>query len=177
MRRLLIVYGTTEGQTRKIAEHVAGGVAGWTVTLHDATALPADLDPAAYDAVIVAASLHVGRHQTAVEHFVRRHRTALAASRTAFLSVSLSAAGDEHDRQDAHDCAERFLSETGWRPDALHLVAGAFRFTEYDFFKRWIMRRIAREKGTPTDTSRDWELTDWTDLDRFMAGFLHTAIP
>jgi hypothetical protein len=32
-----------------------------------------------------------------------------------------------------------------------------------------IAKRIARKAGAPTDTSRDYELTDWTALDRFVA--------
>ena len=54
----------------------------------------------------------------------------------------------------------------------LHHVAGAFRYTEYDFFKRWALKYIAWHKGAPTDTSRDYELTDWEDLARFVDGFV-----
>lgn len=50
-------------------------------------------------------------------------------------------------------------------------------FSQYDFFKRWIMRRIAREKGTPSDTSQDYEFTDWLALDGFVDDFLAGAGP
>jgi hypothetical protein len=49
--------------------------------------------------------------------------------------------------------------ETGWSPKLIHHVAGAFRYTSYDFLKRWAMKYIAYRKGAPTDTSRDYELT------------------
>jgi menaquinone-dependent protoporphyrinogen oxidase len=42
--------------------------------------------------------------------------------------------------------------------------AGAFRFTRYGFLKRWVLRYIAYRRGQPTDTSQDYELTDWTAL-------------
>lgn len=179
MAKLLIVYGTTEGQTRKIAERIAQRArdTGHEVALHDATALPRDLGPAASSAVIVAGSVHIGRHQSSIDHFVRTHRNELENRPSAFVSVSLSAAGDEHDRQDARECAEHFLAGTGWRPTTIHLAAGAFRFSQYDFFKRWIMRRIAREKGTPTDTGQDYEFTDWPALDRFVDDFLAGTTP
>lgn len=177
MATLLIVYATTEGQTRKIARAMADEARqhGFRVEVQDAAAVPDTLDPAAFAAVIVAGSVHMGRHQSAVEHFVRHHRAALERMPCAFVSVSLSAAGDADDRRDARACAEQFLTYTGWRPTTVHLVAGAFRFTQYDFFKRWIMRRIAREKGQATDTSRDVEYTDWDDLARFVATFLATV--
>lgn len=178
MATVLIVYGTTEGQTRKIAEFMAERVRrhGHEVEIHDATAVPARLDVGASAAVIVAGSLHMGRHQGALEHFVRHHHATLDRLPGAFVSVSLAAAGDAEDRRDAQGCADQFLGATGWRPTRTHLVAGAFRYTQYDFFKRWIMRRIAREKGMSTDTSHDLELTDWDDLARFVDDFV-AAIP
>ncbi|MGZ8407278.1 MAG: flavodoxin domain-containing protein, partial [Caulobacteraceae bacterium] len=62
-------------------------------------------------------------------------------------------------------------AETGWKPAAVHHVAGAFRFTQYDFFKRMMMKKIAREKGVNVDAKHDLELTDWDDLVRFVDGF------
>jgi len=179
MPGLLIVFGTTEGQTRRIAERMAeeARLCGFAVELHDATHLPPGLDPGSFEAVIVAGSVHVGRHQTSVSHFVHDHLASLQRLPSALVSVSLAAAGDGEDRADAQDCADRFLRETGWRPAAVHLAAGAFRYTQYDFFKRWMMKRIAREKGQPTDTSRDHEYTDWEALARFVDGFLATARP
>ncbi len=172
MARLLIVYATTEGQTRKIADWLAEQARGrgHDADAHDAAALPAGLDMAGYDAAIVAGSVHMGHHQAAVEHFVKAHRPALERKPAAFVSVSLSAAGDAEDRADALACAEQFLAQTGWHPARVHLAAGAFRFTQYDFFRRWIMRRIAREKHQPTQG--DTEYTDWADLGRFLDSFL-----
>jgi menaquinone-dependent protoporphyrinogen IX oxidase len=37
------------------------------------------------------------------------------------------------------------------------------------------MKRIARKAGAPTDTSRDYELTDWPRLDRFIDEVLQTV--
>jgi menaquinone-dependent protoporphyrinogen oxidase len=172
--RILIVYGTTEGQTRKIANFAGERLrnAGHTVELHDAADLSEDFDVPDCDRVIVAASLHGGRYQAGLGHWVKRNQQRLNALPAAFLSVSLSAAGDsEEDRQGLTQCVERFLDETGWRPGVIEHVAGAFRFTEYDFLKRWAMKYIAWRKGQPTDTNRDYEYTDWEGLARFVVRF------
>ena len=42
-------------------------------------------------------------------------------------------------------------------------VAGALRFTQYDFFKKFIMRMIAKKAGEK-DPSGDKEYTDWARL-------------
>jgi menaquinone-dependent protoporphyrinogen oxidase len=47
------------------------------------------------------------------------------------------------------------------------LVAGRLAYTQYGFFKRWIMRAIARREGGSTDTTRDHEYTDWDAVTRF----------
>jgi menaquinone-dependent protoporphyrinogen oxidase len=171
---IVIVYGTTEGQTRKIASFVTERLrsAGHAVEIHDAADLPRDYDLPACDRVVVAASLHGGRYQAPVVHFAARNRERLNALPAAFVSVSLSAAGDsEEDRRGLDQCVERMIAETGWRPDAVEHVAGAFRYTEYDFLKRWAMRYIAWRKGQPTDTARDHEYTEWDGLIRFVERF------
>jgi menaquinone-dependent protoporphyrinogen oxidase len=96
----------------------------------------------------------------------------LNAIPTAFLSVSLAAAADsEEDKRGLQECLETFLAKTGLKPAAIEHVAGAFRYTEYDFLKRWAMKYIAWRKGQPTDTGRDYEYTDWDALARFAEAF------
>jgi menaquinone-dependent protoporphyrinogen oxidase len=51
--------------------------------------------------------------------------------------------------------------------------AGALLYTRYGFFKRWIMKKIVRDKGSPDlDTSRDYVYTDWDGVKRFAEEFL-----
>lgn len=165
--KVLVLYGTTEGQTRKIAEFLAKHLRdiGDAVTLVDATGDTSLVDLRAYDAAIVAASLHAGQYQGPVVHFVRANHAWLNLMPSAFVSVSLSAAGtDPEDLKGIADCAERFKAETSWTMPEVHQVAGAFRFTEYDFFKRWVLKLIAWEKGVKVEPGKDVELTDWDAL-------------
>jgi menaquinone-dependent protoporphyrinogen oxidase len=62
-----------------------------------------------------------------------------------------------------------FVKETGWRPERTLPVAGALTYSRYNIFVRFVMKRIARAAGAPTDTSRDYEFTNWPALDRFAA--------
>jgi menaquinone-dependent protoporphyrinogen oxidase len=165
--KTLIAYGTTEGQTRKIADFVAIRLRklGDQVTLVEAVEAPWDLRPNEYDAAILAASLHAGIYQKPLIEFARTHHLSLCQMPAHFLSVSLSATSrDPDDLTSTAACAERFKQETGWTSAVVHHVAGAFRFTEYDFFKRWVMRLIAWEKGVSIGSSQELELTDWNAL-------------
>ncbi|MGE4063211.1 MAG: flavodoxin domain-containing protein [Rhodospirillaceae bacterium] len=176
MRRLLIVYGTTEGQTQKIAEYLASEARafGHTCNIYNVASLPPDLDLAQFPKIIVAASVHAERHQASVAQFVRRALPSLQKAQTAFLSVSLSAAGDAKERYDAWEYSRKFLSEVDWSPTKIQIVAGALRFSEHDFFKRWAMRRLAKEKRA--DRDQDGEYTDWAELHQFLKDFLGPLI-
>jgi menaquinone-dependent protoporphyrinogen oxidase len=173
--KCLMVYGTTEGQTRKIVTFMRDALTrdGHVVTLVDAVDAPADLDLSGFDRVLVAASVHITRYQAAIEDWARRHAAALSTAGAWFLSVSLAAAGtDEDDAKGLADCVDDFTKRTGWTPATVHHTAGAFRYTQYDFFKRWALKYIAWRKGGPTDTTRDYELTHWDDLTRFARQFV-----
>jgi menaquinone-dependent protoporphyrinogen oxidase len=176
MRKLLIVYGTTEGQTQKIAEYLADQARtfNYACDVRNAASLPAGVDFTQYPKVIVAASVHMERHQTAVAQFVQQALPALRKAETAFLSVSLSAAGDAKERYDAWEYSRHFLSEVDWAPTKVQIVAGALRFSEHDFFKRWAMRRLAKEKRA--DSEHDGEYTDWAELRQLLKDFLAPLI-
>ncbi len=163
--RVLVVYGTMEGQTRKIGERIVERIRehGSDAQLFDSTSLPNDLDVGAYDAVVVAASVHQHRHQASVVHFVRANLEQLRAKPTTFVSVSLATVLEE-DQPEAQEYVDQFLAETGWHPTETVLAAGALLYTEYDFFKRQIMKLIVWKGGGPTDASRDYEFTDWEAL-------------
>jgi menaquinone-dependent protoporphyrinogen oxidase len=53
-------------------------------------------------------------------------------------------------------------------PPRVKPVAGALLSTKYNFLIRFVMRRIAKKAGAETDTSRDYEYTDWVALDHFV---------
>lgn len=167
---ILILYATTEGQTRKIVRRAAQHLAQRGIT---SEVLPvteaADTDLGSCDAVLLAASVHAGRYQPAFVAWVTANHAALAARRTAFLSVSLSAASsDPEDRVAIEDVVRRFIGETGWTPGHVEHVAGAFRFTQYDFLKAWAMRWMASRRDPDADRKGEPEYTDWQALFDFL---------
>lgn len=177
MAALLIVYGTHEGQTRKIAGRIAETARelGHAADVVDSASGPVLVPPHRYHAVVVAGSVHGGRHQRSLARFVRRSLGELTHLPTAFFSVSLSATGS--DLPGARKCADRFLHETGWFPSMVRLTAGALMYSRYGFIKCWIMKRIAQKAGGGTDTSRDYEYTDWARLRDDVEVFLSRAVP
>jgi menaquinone-dependent protoporphyrinogen oxidase len=188
MKPLVILYATREGQTRRIAEHIEALIRerGHTAKLRDVRDLHEPFGSERYDGAILAASVHGGRHEPEMVAFVKRHRDTLEELPSAFLSVSLSEAGAEDPTRpddvrakaaaDAQQMIDRFLGETGWRPRRVKAVAGALLYSKYNFIVRFVMKHIAKKTTTATDTSRDYEFTDWKALDRFVDEVLSEAI-
>jgi menaquinone-dependent protoporphyrinogen oxidase len=175
MPRILLLYATTEGQTGLIAERIARALRekAHSVDLLPADADPAPLDPAAYDGVMVGASIHYGRHPAYLRTLIRRHRDALAARPSAFFSVSLSAGGPRPKPKAAQRYLDKFLRQTGWRPQLTATIAGAVRYSLYGPIKRRVMIVFVGLGGGETNTSRDYEYTDWDAVDRFADAYAH----
>jgi menaquinone-dependent protoporphyrinogen oxidase len=167
----LILYGTGEGQTAKIAARIATTISerGHEANAIDVRDRPDSLTLEVYDAVVVGASIHVGKHQDEVREFVTENRDALLGMPTAFFQVSLSSASEEK-REEAAGYIEAFLTETGWHPDRIAQFSGALRFSEYGFLKRLMMKRIAKNLLTEErESNGDIEFTDWDAVDAFAA--------
>ncbi len=63
----------------------------------------------------------------------------------------------------------------GWYPAGVANFAGALRYTRYGFFKRLLMRSIARKEGSPDlDARRDYEYTDWSAVNGFVEDFVRS---
>lgn len=184
MSAIVLVYATRQGQTRKIAEHLAQALEPLGLSCHavEASEVREPFPLACYEGAILAASVHIGKHEPEMVGFVKRHREELEAMPTAFLSVSLSEASAEDatrsqeareaSRAEVERVLEDFYAATEWRPGRALPVAGALLYTQMGFFLRFVTRRMAKKDGGPTDTTHDYEYTDWAALDHFAEEFV-----
>ncbi|MDQ2089815.1 flavodoxin domain-containing protein [Marimonas arenosa] len=172
--KVLVAYATREGHTRKIARHVTDRIydAGNTAELL-ALGDAGDVDLQRFDRVILAAPIHVGHYRRALTDFASSHANSLAAMPTLFLSVSLAAAGhDAEDWKTLDRILDEFEEATGWKPDRVEQIAGAYRPSDYDIFTRFIMRRILANKDPEADLDADRDYTDWPGLESVIDDWL-----
>ena len=182
-----VFYATTDGQARRIAARFAEAFVerGFSSRAIDVAAFsPGDVSWDRVRAVVVGASVHAQRHQRSARAFVRRWAAPLNARPSLFFSVSLTAAAEDGpEREEAVRIAEDFVSAAGWHPGRTFCVAGRLAYTQYRWLTRAVMKRIARQHGQPTDTTRDYEFTNWTEVVRaaddlarqVAAGHVHAA--
>jgi menaquinone-dependent protoporphyrinogen oxidase len=171
---ILLAYGTTEGHTLKISNFAAECLTqlGHSVIVSEANRAPTDL--AGFNAIILAARVHAGRHHRAVIDFASTHREALRSKPSAFLSVSMSAALlSPGDSERLADYRSSLTKRTGWAPASYHDVAGARLYTRHNLIARWILGVVDRGRF---DTSHDHEFTDWEDLRAFLRDWSRVAV-
>ena len=179
-RRALVVYASRHGQARKVAEHLAAALRnrGLSVDLCNVEQREPAPVVSDYQVAVLVASVHAGRTQSEMVEFARAHREALEHMVTGFVCVSLSraieklgksAASRARAASEVARAIDGFVAETGWRPKVVEPVAGALRYREYGLIMRLMMRALARSGELDTDTTRDYEYTDWPELTQFAA--------
>ena len=171
--KLLFVYGSTEGQTKKIADkcslHLEGG--NHDVSLKDCRHGMPNLNILSFDGAIIAGSVHQKRHQKSLENFTLAHRKELMKIPTLLLSISLSIAF-RNGASEAQKYVEDFYEITGFKTEKFCLVAGALKFDQYDHYMDQIIRHVVLENQQ--DIREDKEFTDWPALYKTLDAFCDT---
>ena len=173
MARILVLFSSYDGQTRRIAERAARGL---IAAGHSARACAFDTSDAlenldGYDAVVVGSAVRFGRHSPAFAKRLRAHAAELARRPNAFFSACLSIAGPRPRPDLVAEANEKFFRAARWTPQEVASFAGALLYRRYNPLLRLVMRFIVSQAGGDTDTSRDYEYTDWPAVDRFAAEF------
>ena len=182
MRKVLIIFATREGQTEKVARRIAAELAGAHVhvRLLDAKEPPADIaaDLGNYDLLVFGASMHAGGLEREIVDLVNRNGARIEQSRRSFFLVLLSAATKQPELREKWLADARAKMEEQLEVDFpdCEMIAGALAYTRYSAPVRWMMKRIAGKAGGDTDTSRDYEYTDWKQVERYARRLLD-ALP
>ena len=175
MGDILILYGTSEGHTAKVAKHLAqlARLRDYSVALREVKELTPDFKLESYQAVVIGASIHAGKYQSEVKDFIEHNSASLKHIPSAFFSVCLTAAQTgEQTKLQVSQYIKQLLDDTNWQPLKIGSFSGALLYTQYGFFKRYLMKMMAKKNGGDTDTSRDYVYTDWNGVEQFMDEFL-----
>ena len=168
MARILILYSTTDGHTRKICDRLRSLIAPRG---HEVEVASITQDPAAnlelFDAIVIGASIRYGKHSPLLFDFIRRHARLLNERPSAFFSVSVSARKAKNSRPDTNPYMRKFLRRISWRPGQLAVFAGKIDYPRYTSFDRFMIRFIMLITGGPTDPQAVVEFTDWGQVEAF----------
>lgn len=178
-KKLLIIYGSSEGHTSKIAHYLDQqarnqGFSSSSVNVQPIKSVATLTNKIKHsDCVIIGGSVHLGQHQLKIKRLLETHLSLIQSKPSVFFSVSLMAASPRSvDRDLAKKQAQQFLHDQGWQPDKMWTIAGALLYTHYSWMTRMLVKWQVGRRDGDTDTSRDYIYTDWKDLELKLKRFL-----
>lgn len=169
MKKKLILYSTTDGQTLKICERIKTIVSSEIdiVSLDNIESIKLDL----YDLVILGASIRYGKHKLEVSNFVLNNKEVLESKKTAFFSVNAVARKENKNTPETNPYILKFLKQTNWKPDYVEVFAGKINYPKYNLIDKYIIRFIMWITKGPTNIKNVYEFTDWSKVDHFASKF------
>lgn len=168
MKKILILFSTTDGHTHEISKRITEIVQqkGHKVDLMPLIDHP-DIDITPYDRIVVGASIRYGKHNPEVYKFIEKNEKLLDSKDNAFFSVNVVARKPEKNRPDTNPYMLKFLKEINWMPHKLAVFGGKLEYPKYSFWDRTMIRLIMWMTKGPTAPDTVVEYTDWDLVDTF----------
>jgi menaquinone-dependent protoporphyrinogen oxidase len=167
MSSSLIIYSSTDGQTKIICEKIKNfsknSESIKLISLEEAN----DFNLQSYEDIIIGASIRYGKHNKNLYKFISSNKGILEKKRSAFFSVNVVARKPEKNTPETNPYMKKFLKISNWKPDKLGVFAGKVNYPNYGFFDKYIIRLIMFITKGPTDTSKSFEFTDWSKVEDF----------
>ena len=166
MAQTLIIYSTTDGQTTKICNKLieeSFDKNAKLCSLEDA--FKEDLKN--YKKIIIGASIRYGKHNPDVLNFVKKNINVLNKVKTAFFSVNVVARKKEKNTPSTNPYVIKFIDQTNWKPTNIGVFAGKVDYPAYKFFDKYIIKFIMWITKGPTDISKSYEFTNWSEVKKF----------
>ena len=126
-----------------------------------------DLDVAAFEQVVIGASIRYGNYRPEVYRFIEAHRDALEHKPSAFFSVNVVARKPGRNTPESNPYTRTLKRHTSWVPKTMAVFAGKIDYQRYGLFDRQMIRLIMWLTKGPTDPTACVEFTDWSDVERF----------
>ena len=166
MIETLIIYSTTDGQTTRICNKLIQKNFNNDVKLCSIDeAIREDLKK--YKKIIIGASIRYGKHNPDVLNFVKKNINVLNKLKTAFFSVNVVARKKGKNTPSTNPYVIKFIKQTDWKPTYVGVFAGKVDYPSYRFFDKYIIKFIMWLTKGPTDVSKSYEFTNWSEVDKF----------
>ncbi|WED26721.1 menaquinone-dependent protoporphyrinogen IX dehydrogenase [Vibrio sp. DW001] len=168
MEKILFLYATTDGQTVKICQHIQNELPGYECEFQNLDE-KADVDFAAYNKVVIGASIRYGHLSKNLYRFIGRNLEALNHYKVAFFCVNLTARKEDQGKDTPEGSAymRTFLKKSPWTPKLQGVFAGALRYPKYKFIDRVMIQLIMKMTGGETDSSKEIEYTNWDKVTKY----------
>jgi menaquinone-dependent protoporphyrinogen oxidase len=163
----LLLYSTNYGLSKRICERIQANLQQRGVQSTVAAITDGGVDSAAYDAIVIGASIRHGKHNPAVLEFIWAHQALLAGKPSALFSVNLVARKAGKSTPQTNPYLKRLLAQAPWTPKLTRVFAGELDYSRYGPIDKHMMRLVMWINKGPTDLSAKVQFTNWDEVDRF----------
>jgi len=168
MAKILIIFSTTDGHTRKICNRLQQVIDNQNnqvtvISVDDASTI--DLD--SFDTIVIGASIRYGKHSPKIYAFIKEYSQILDSKSNAFFSVNVVARKPEKNRPETNPYLKKFLTQITWQPKLVAVFAGKIDYQIYGSLDRFMIRLIMWITKGPTDPKTNIEFTNWNQVEEF----------
>jgi|SRR6185369_17896582 len=174
---IALFFATHDGQSRRIAEHIARRLAenGIAAVPRDADEAFAARDLSQAAVVVLIAAIRYGKHLPQAERVLAVYQTLRRPPPLAFASVNLTARKEGKTSATANAYLRKAIERLRLAPALAVAFAGKLDYRRYRWNDRLIIRFIMLLTGGPTDPATCIEYTSWSAVDDFAAGIARLA--
>ena len=165
--KILIIYSSTDGHTKKICEVIKENLINKGELHLTSIENVSKTNVQFYDYIIIGASIRYGKHNRKVFDFIEKNLNIIEKKKNAFFSVNVVARKNEKNTPETNPYIEKFLLNSKWKPKKISVFAGKVDYPNYNFLNKIIIRFIMYITKGPTDTSQSYEFTDWDKVRKF----------
>ena len=167
MSKILIIYSTTDGQTKIICNKIKQNLNKSELIRIISLCEVKNLDLIDCSKIIIGASIRYGKHKPELFNFIKQNKKILNDKKSAFFSVNVVARKVEKILPETNPYMKKILKKTTWLPSRLAVFAGKIDYPNYNFIDKQVIRLIMLITKGPTDTSKSYEFTNWNKVIEF----------
>ena len=166
MTKILIIHSSVDGHTTHICERIRSVRNDLDIDIISLSKTK-NISLNKYEMIVIGASIRYGKYRKELFEFIDKNLNVIQGKKNAFFSVNVVARKAEKNSTDTNPYIEKFLLKTSWKPKIIDVFAGKIEYPKYNLFDRSIIKFIMWMTNGPTDTSKTFEFTDWSKVEKF----------
>ena len=165
--KTLIIFSTVDNHTKKISDYISRFLDSKDdIDLVDLEVIN-KYNINDYNRIIIGASIRYGKFRKSLYEFISKNKIHLDKKISCFFGVNLVARKKEKNTPETNPYIIKFLKKTKWQPNLVGVFAGSLEYSKYKISDKFIIKFIMWITDGPTDTSKDYEFTNWEDVKNF----------
>ncbi len=165
--KTLIIFSTVDNHTKKISHYISNFLDSKESIDVVNLEIVNKYNLMDYNRIIIGASIRYGKFRKNLYEFISENKIYLDKKVSCFFGVNLVARKKEKNSPETNPYIIKFLKKTNWHPNLVGVFAGSLEYSKYKISDKFIIKFIMWITDGPTDTSKDYEFTNWDDVKNF----------